>query len=254
MTEGLVFDIKEFALNDGPGIRTTVFMKGCHLRCWWCHNPEGISFYPQYNVSTGKIVGTVYDASSLASKLLQFKDLYLISHGGVTFSGGEPLSQGDFVYDVASILKESAIHLNLDTSGFCSCTEFVKVINIFNLVFFDLKIIDQKKHKLLCGVDNSIILKNLRILSESCIPYHIRIPLIPGITDSEKNLFDIYECITKLPRLPLEIDLLSYNILAGGKYQSYNMKYPLTDLSTSLNDKNISNFISLFSAVNVKLY
>lgn len=123
MTRGLVFDIKEFALNDGPGIRLTIFLKGCPLQCLWCHNPEGISFKPELNLKTNKFVGELWESRDLAQKINSFKDIFDVSKGGVTFSGGEPLSQFEFLWDVCQDL-EPGIHKTIETSGQCSSEFF----------------------------------------------------------------------------------------------------------------------------------
>src|SRR5574344_991330 len=127
MTNGLIFDIKEFAINDGPGIRVTIFMKGCPLSCLWCHNPEGISCDPQFNNKTNCIVGEKYSVGKLVEKIKKYKDVFDLSNGGVTFSGGEPTLQSDFIYEVAKELPE--IHKNLDTSGYCSSDVFKKLLS-----------------------------------------------------------------------------------------------------------------------------
>lgn len=240
MKTGLIFDIKEFAINDGPGIRLTIFMKGCPLRCIWCHNPEGLSEEPQFNNKTKCFVGKEYSVDEIIQKMQKFKDVFDLSNGGVTFSGGEPTMQADFVYDVASKLKN--IHKTLDTSGYCKTDIFKKLLSVFDLVYFDLKIIDENKHIKYTEVSNKVILDNLRILDESQRPYHIRIPLIPDITDTEDNLNAIYNIIMGLNNKPLRVDTLPYNILAGGKYESYNMKYKLENCNTSNNIKYIQEF------------
>ena len=134
------------------------------------------------------------------------------------------------------------IHKTLDTSGFCDNSTFKKLLSVFNLVYFDLKLIDDEEHKKYTGVSNKIILENLQILDESNVPYHIRIPLIPDITDTKKNLDEIKNVILNLKNKPLRIDPLPYNILAGGKYDAYDMKYGLEDLKKNNNLQNIDDF------------
>lgn len=237
MKQGLIFDIKEFAINDGPGIRLTVFMKGCPLRCKWCHNPEGISFSPQYNSKTKKTVGKELTVDKLVQKIRTFKDVYDLSGGGVTFSGGEPTWQPDFLCQVACLLPD--IHKTLDTCGYCDSETFKKLINLFDLIYFDLKLINNEEHKKYTEVSNEQILENLKILSETQIPYHIRIPLIPTVTDTQDNLNAIRDIILSLHNKPQRVDPLPYNICAGGKYPNYFMEYPLKELEKSSN--NISN-------------
>ena len=117
MTTGLIFDIKEFAINDGPGIRLTVFMKGCPLRCAWCHNPEGISPQPQLNRKTGCMVGKEYTVEELARRICKFRDVFDLSGGGVTFSGGEPTRQPEFV-EACALRLNRTLHFDPDKQLF----------------------------------------------------------------------------------------------------------------------------------------
>ena len=139
---GRIFDIQEFAVNDGPGLRVTVFMKGCPLRCKWCHNPEGLSYEPQVNILTGRTVGIDWSADDLIAFLLKYKTAFDVSGGGVTFSGGEATAQFEFVYEVSRRLKVKGIHVNLDTSGYCDEVKFRKLLDVVDLVYFDVKCVD----------------------------------------------------------------------------------------------------------------
>jgi len=224
MTRGIVFDIKEFAVHDGPGIRTTVFLKGCPLRCPWCHNPEGQSSLPQtMRGSAGRrVAGKTYTAEELA-RLLNGQAAILGScEGGITFSGGEPLFQADFVVAVARRLE--GVHRLLQTSGYGAEETFAWVLAQMEMVFFDLKIIDKEAHRRYTGAGNELILQNLDTLSRSEVPYVVRVPLVPGVTDSDENLAAMAEVVGRL-RPPLRIDLLPYNPLTGGKYASAGMAF-----------------------------
>ena len=152
MTTGLIFDIKEFAINDGPGIRLTVFMKGCPLRCAWCHNPEGISPQPQLNRKTGCMVGKEYTVEELARRICKFRDVFDLSGGGVTFSGDEPTRQSEFIE--ACALRLNGIHKTLDTSGFCPSATFRRLLGVFDLVYYDLKLADTAAHQRFTGRNN----------------------------------------------------------------------------------------------------
>lgn len=251
MSKGLIFDIKEFAINDGPGIRVTVFMKGCPLRCLWCHNPEGMNGMPQLNNKTGKITGYEITSEKLAEKINKFKDVFDMSGGGVTFSGGEPTLQSEFVYDTA--MKIKGVHKTLDTSGFCKPEVFQKLLTVFDLIYFDLKIIDEEKHRQFTGVSNADILENLSLLDKSGVPFHIRIPLIPNITDTKENLTNIKNIILNLKSKPLRVDPLPYNILAGGKYENYGMEYPLYNHNKQNNIGNIEQFKKELISNNIKI-
>lgn len=253
MTRGCIFDIKEFALNDGPGIRLTIFLKGCPLHCKWCHNPEGISFDPELNLKTNQFVGNFWEASELARKINSFKDVFDISKGGVTFSGGEPLSQFKFLLEVCQELAPD-IHKTIETSGQCSSETFIKVVNCFDLVFFDLKIINSSMHKKYTGADNKQILTNLFELSKMEIPYHIRIPLIPNITDTKENLKHIEMMLKGLPNKPKQIDMLSYNRFAGGKYPVFGKKFPLKHIENLNQSIYVQDFILNSKEFNVVLF
>lgn len=223
MTCGIVSDIREFTLHDGPGLRTTVFLKGCPLRCSWCHNPEAQRFEPQPIEAAGyrRVVGTRYEPDQLAA-LLNRQASILQEIGGVTFSGGEPLAQAAFLSEV--IDKLEGLHVVLDTSGYAEAAAFERVAAKCDLVYFDLKLIDAELHRRYTGCGNAPILSNLRRLSGMDVPYVVRVPLVPGVTDTSANLAAIARTAQGLPGL-LRVDLLPYNRAAGGKYASLGMTF-----------------------------
>lgn len=237
MQNGLIFDIKEFALNDGPGIRLTVFFKGCPLECIWCHNPEGILEEPELNQKTNQITGKFYSSEELIKHITKFRDVFELSNGGVTFSGGEPTKQHSFLIEVLKGL--SGIHKTLDTCGYCDEPVFKEIIQYIDLVYFDYKLGNPNKHIEYTGKSNDIILKNLQTLSNSKVDYVIRVPLIPKITDTLDNLKELINILENLPNKPLRIDLLPYNKLAGGKYENYGRTYTLSGI-TDNNDENVA--------------
>lgn len=245
---GLVFSVEEFATFDGPGIRMTVFMKGCPLSCSWCHNPEGQSFLPEYlrspngcircgrceSTVDGKTVlteasiaacprslvrrcGTEYETGELCEKLLKNAALLNMNGGGVTFSGGEPLAQADFVFECMQALK-GRLHLALQTSGYVKTSGFARALELSDYFLYDLKLMDPSEHKSFCGVDNELIKKNYAALARSGVPFVTRVPLIPAVTDTEKNLTDIARFMHENGVSYAE--LLPYNKLAGSKYGS----------------------------------
>jgi len=217
MRTGVVFDIKEFAVHDGPGIRTTVFLKGCPLACTWCHNPEGQS--PEAQVIRGaageRVVGRSYTSAELAGLLNAQAEILRSGQGGVTFSGGEPLMQAAFVVEVIDRLDH--LHVLLQTSGYGGAEDFRLVVGRSDLVYYDLKLIDAQAHRRYTGVDNGPILHNLGVLGGMGVPYVIRLPLVPGITDTNENLGAMARTAQRLPGL-IRVDLLPYNRAAGGKY------------------------------------
>lgn len=251
---GIVFDVKEFAVFDGPGIRTTVFMKGCPLRCQWCHNPEGLSAEPQLMVSRAacihcgacakvcahescvscgkcipycrlglrKMAGQRMEADALAAKLLRGRKLMESSGGGVTFSGGEPLMQWTFVREV--IERLDGLHTAVETSGFTSDEIFEEVMERVDLVMMDMKLTDPAMHRHYTGVDNAPILKHADMLCAGNTPFIIRIPLIPGVNDTQEHCAAVAERIQNARRL-VRVELLPYHKTAGAKYGMAGMKY-----------------------------
>ena len=249
---GTVFDIKEMAVHDGPGIRTTVFFKGCPLRCRWCHNPEGLSPVPQMMYKEAKcrqckhclvkcshpacqpfgrcmyacpencleITGRNVDAATLSSELIRSAHFLGDAFGGFTFSGGEPLAQPDFLLTLSEMLH--AYHLCIETSGYADNAIFKSVINKLDYVIMDIKLADCAQHKKYTGAGNEKILKNFETLALSGKPYLIRTPLIPGITDTNENLKEIEKIIgsSRWEKLP-------YNQMAGAKYKMLGMEYAL---------------------------
>lgn len=224
MLSGMVFEIREFAVHDGPGIRTTVFLKGCPLHCSWCHNPEGLSPLPQTIQSAvgPRMVGRSYTSRELAAILCRQAEILRANAGGFTFSGGEPLQQAPFVAEV--IDRMAGNHVLLDTSGFAPGSDFRLVAEKCDLVYFDLKLHDPIAHLRYTGVSNAPILSNLRLLSAMGVPFVIRVPLVPGITDTEENLSGIAELVRGLTGL-IRVDLLPYNRAAGGKYKALGMSF-----------------------------
>lgn len=233
MLTGIIFDIKEFAINDGPGIRLTVFLKGCPLCCKWCHNPEGISGVPQKNMLTGRMVGTAWTVSQLVEHCMRFKDCFDLTNGGVTFSGGEATMQSDFLIASSRALRQQGVHVNLDTCGYCETRIFREIVKHVDLVYYDLKCMLPTSHKQWCGKDNGLILANARLLAESSVPFHIRVPMIPGVVDTPENLALIKGFVKDLPRQPESVDYLQYNKLAAGKYPAYGMKYEYQEVDPS---------------------
>ena len=230
--KGLIFSVKRYAIHDGPGIRVTFFMKGCPLDCWWCHNPEGkatgrvtterIDRVGEQEFRSREIVGMEYTPGEVLAKAERDRVFMEHSGGGVTFSGGEPLFQADFVVAVARRLE--GVHRLLQTAGYGAEETFAWVLEQMDMVFFDLKIIDKEAHRRYTGAGNELILRNLDTLSRSEVPYVVRVPLVPGVTDTGENLAAMAEVVRGL-RPPLRIDLLPYNPVTGGKYAAAGMAF-----------------------------
>lgn len=258
---GVIFDIKECSMHDGPGIRTTVFFKGCPLRCRWCHNPEGLSSKIQLMYKKSKcsgcgrckvkcehkicrqfnrcvyacpndclsVSGRVTDETELARQILKQKDLLQALNGGVTLSGGEPLMQWEFVCSLIERINE--LHVAIQTSGYATEDIYKKVIDRVDFVMQDIKIFDSAEHKKYTGVENGIILKNINYLMNSNKEFVLRVPLIPGITDTEKNLTEISNFVDFH-----RVELLRYNSFAGAKYDMLGMKYGMENAESQDGD------------------
>ena len=251
MMKATIFDIKEFSVRDGEGVRTTVFFKGCPLRCAWCHNPEGLSPLPElYELRDGctdcnlcrvpchhpdcqpygrclhicpknllRSIGKEYGVGELAQKLLAQKSFFDAMGGGVTLSGGEPLLQADFCVALLQELK-GKIHTTIETSGYATKEYFSRVISLCDFVIMDIKLMDDAAHKQYTGVSNAKILSNAKLLMESDMSHLFRTPLIPGITDTAQNLRTIAEFISEE-----RIELLPYNELAPAKYAAVHRTF-----------------------------
>ncbi len=225
MSEGIVFDIKEFAVFDGPGIRTTVFMKGCPLRCRWCHNPEGLSAQPQMLTppeGPPRLCGRRWEAGELALRLKKDRVFFEESGGGVTFSGGEPLRQWPFIRDVIAELE--GIHTAAETSGQVPEELFLEACRRLDLVIFDIKSMDEAVHRRYTGAGNALILRNLRLLCAGDTPFVIRLPLIPGVNDSRGNMEAAAELLLGARRL-VRVEMLPYHQTAGAKYAMAGLVY-----------------------------
>lgn len=272
MTSGIIFDVKEFALHDGGGIRTTVFMKGCPLRCIWCHNPEGLRPTRELFVKSvgclgcglcrrgcsheecrglgrcihicpmGLIdaVGKKVDCDELAARVMKGKSIFDSTGGGVTISGGEPLLQAEFVRELARRLDT---HRLLETSGYADKEVFCETVELFDMIYIDVKLADREEHKKYTGVYNDKILENLRYLQKNSIPHRIRVPLIPDITDTKENLRAIAELAGDSV-----VELLSYNSLAGAKYSSVGMTF--TDKITKTKNADVDTSVFANCIVN----
>lgn len=223
--KGTVFSIEEFAINDGPGIRTTVFLKGCPLRCEWCHNPEGINPGPELMRKKGKAVmcGEIIESGELAAKLLRNERIFRMNKGGVTFTGGEPLMQAGFLTEVLKAIRPR-INCCIETSGYASKKVFAEVIDNLDYILFDCKHCDNESHLRFTQVSNRPILQNLQLLKESGKDFVIRVPLIPGVNDSADNMKALCNLLADAPMLQ-RVELLRYNKVAGAKYGMVNRQY-----------------------------
>lgn len=231
--KGIIFDIKHFAVHDGPGIRTTVFLKGCPLNCWWCHNPESQKPEPEIYQQTRKLddidfsetktLGYTIDSSELIPKITGDKVFHDESSGGVTFSGGEPLLQFNFLSELLEKSKKENIHTAVDTTGYASPKIFRQIAQKADLFLFDLKIIDSELHEKYTGVPTKPIINNLRWLDDNNIDTIIRFPVIPNITNTKENISQILVFLESLQNIN-RIDILPYHNISNAKYKRFKIE------------------------------
>lgn len=291
---GSVFDIQRFSIQDGPGIRTTVFLKGCPLKCLWCSNPESQSSVPEVahrdslcngcgdclkvcapeaisltssdgafkikidrekcnncgkciNVCTAgalKFYGQYMSVDEVFDEVRRDGLFYSNSGGGVTASGGEPLSQADFVAELFHRCKRIGIHTTLDTCGYASVSALEKVLAETDLVLFDLKLMNSRQHRRFTKKDNKVILRNAGLVVAKRVPMIIRIPLIPGVNDLEENLVETARFVSELDN-KLHVHLLPYHRFGESKYKMLDRDYQLTDVK-SPNDEQLQKAVEIF--------
>jgi pyruvate formate lyase activating enzyme len=275
---GKVYDIQGFSVQDGPGIRTTIFMKGCPLRCPWCHSPESQQFHAQLSwismrcvgieecgkcldacskqaIAPGKTIpnpstlepvrhiqinrnicdncgecaavcyrdalymcGADYTVEELLDRVLKDRPFYEQSGGGITISGGEPLSQPDFVHQLLKRLKESGIHTALDTSGYAPYDSIKQVLPYTDLFLYDLKHMNSRQHKIMTGVSNELILENVQKIAKDGGKIQVRIPVIPDFNDSKESFQSIGLFCKSLGDAITVIQMLPYHNMGAMKY------------------------------------
>lgn len=229
-----IFDIKRFAVHDGPGIRVTVFFKGCTMHCSWCHNPEGLNRAIETFQEEKKFDGIVLKQELVVGHIINDTDLlYEIekdrifmeeSGGGVTLSGGEPLLQYEFVELILGELKNLGIHTCIDTSGYVPTDAISAVAKRADLFLYDLKLMDEDQHRYYTGVSNSLILKNLRVLNDQAARIVVRFVLIPGINDDPKHLDQIIAFLKNLNNIRT-VDVLPFHNFARSKYKRFGKPF-----------------------------
>lgn len=226
-----VSDIQHFSVGDGPGIRTTVFLKGCCLRCPWCHNPETISrervtlVYPRAHraITYGRTMTT----AQVAEEVLEDVEFYRESGGGVTISGGEPLLQAEAAAELADLLRNKGVSVLLDTAGCVAWSRFETILPFVDIVYFDWKTSDPVLMREQLGGDLSLIKENLTRLLRVAKETRVRIPLIPGVNTSEETLVAMGEDLRRMGAKTLS--LLPFHRLATGKYEAMGLSYPYRD-------------------------
>ncbi len=243
-------------MHDGPGVRMTVFFKGCAMRCPWCFNPEGREPYPSVFQSdnNGKeiTVGEEYTVDELMTEILEEKNVMSVSGGGVTFSGGEPLFQHRFLGEIIDRCSEEGIHVAVDTSGYCEPKDFLPAVKNADLVLFDLKHTDHTKHLSYTAVSTKHILENLNtLLSDTTIPVWLRIPVIPGFNHSKEEMKKIVAYLSSLSRGIEQVQLIPYQKIAMEKRKQMNWPDPMSGVE-SLKKRAIQPYVRMFKKAGYK--
>lgn len=297
MKKGLIFNIQRYSLHDGPGIRTTIFFKGCPLSCSWCQNPEGIKLsidlfrYPRKCIACSscldncpqgaislngmgplinrglcnlclkcaencpaeaiKAAGREVTVDYLTGIVLRDRIVYEESGGGVTISGGEPLHQAEFLVNLLKTLKKDHIHTVVETSGHAPWEAVKNVSEWTDLIYYDLKFADNLESIKYTGVPNTLIVDNLRRLTENGSNIKIRIPLIPTINDNPENLHRLAGFLNDLDIS--EIELLSYHKLGLDKYRSLDLHCSVSDIEAPTN-KELDQAISELEKYAINVY
>lgn len=297
-SKALVFDIKRFAVHDGYGLRTTIFFKGCWLRCKWCQNPEGLSpkkrpiyfskscihcqrclqyshdgqmtyqnnrpyFSLDYKGNFDNLIkvcpsGAIrydceeYDIEELMQKIKE-DQVFFRDDGGVTFSGGEPLMQGEFLVEILKRCKKDGIHTAIETTMYASLDYIKRILPYLDLIYIDLKVFDEMKHQQLTGVSSKIIKQHIQYIleSEHRDKVIIRTPLIPTMSATDKNITDISRFLVSIDP-EVKYELLNYNPLASSKYELVDLEYGVDKHYKMFDKKQMQHFYNIVYASGIK--
>ena len=294
-TSGLIFNIQRFSIHDGPGIRTTVFFKGCSLQCFWCHNPEGrharpeLQFFPERCISCREclsncpnnchrvkdnyhlfirehcqacgvcaescyanaleLTGRTMTVDQVMDEILRDRLFYETSKGGVTLSGGEPVLQSGFAFELLKACKDADLHTAIETCGNYDWNKLEKLLPFIDLIMMDIKHIDPVAHRTVCGDTNDRILANARRLVLTDKPIIFRTPIVPTVNDTSEEISSIVKFIRNLVELrikcsngknkisEIQLEFLPFHRLAGDKYRSLGMEYLAKDLNPPAKEK-----------------
>lgn len=281
--KGTIFDIQRFCLDDGPGIRTTVFLKGCMLRCAWCHNPESLSakvqlaYYDNKCVKCGTcravcphgvhsftesgehqvdhsacvacgqcvkacpadalaLLGRTAEAADVIEQVMKDEAYYRHSGGGVTFSGGEPTMQYEFLKELLQLAKERGLHTCMETNGTLDPARMKALLPYLDLVLLDYKMTDEAMHKQYIGIGRAPVLRTFALLAEENQPVVLRAPIIPGLNDNEEHFAAIRALKAKYPNIQ-RAQVMPYHTIGKGKYGEIGLPYSLASLKDATEEQ-----------------
>lgn len=235
----IVLDIQRASLHDGPGLRTTVFLKGCPLRCQWCHNPESIDPNP-VTVTTAKgepkTYGQRITVADVMAIIIKDKAFYQNSGGGLTISGGEPMLAFAFTHALATTARREGIHVALDTTGFGNANQWRQMLDVVDLFLFDYKATGETLHRELTGFPAAPLLQSLRFLSDHGANIILRCPIIPGLNDTTEHFAAIRQ-LRQTHAGIIDVNLMPYHDVARYKYDELQQPYPLANTSIPTPDQ-----------------
>ena len=288
-----IFNIQKFSTHDGDGVRTTIFFKGCPLRCMWCHNPESQHYYKELifhhhkctacgrcvakckqganSIVDGKIVfdrskctacgvctdwcitearelaGMEYTVDALVKEAMKDKIFYEQSGGGVTLSGGEVMASQhmDYVEEVCRKLHENGVSVFIDTSGYTDYENLKRILPYVDVFLYDIKVMDPEDHKKYIGVDNSLILENLKKLSDEGAGLYIRLPIIQQVNATDEHIESVIHFLKENNIHARQVNLLPYHDIGKGKYASLDMEYHDDEMSVPVSEL-MEHFKSMF--------
>ena len=295
--KGIIFDIQKFSLHDGPGIRTTVFLKGCSLHCFWCQNPEGLhstqelQYIESHCISCGicfsvcsvgahtirdgihevdrdkctlcgecvkscpakalQFTAREMEAKAIVEQVLEDKIYYDTSGGGITLSGGEPLVQADFSSEILRLCKLNGIHTAIETAFNVEWSEAEKILPYLDLIMVDIKAVDTERHIQGTGVNNKRILENIQRVAKQDIPLIVRVPLIPGVNDSDEEISKIAHFVEGFSNL-CYLELVPFHRLGESKYCSIGL-IPKTEHLPYIQHERLNEIRSLLLNLNIKV-
>lgn len=247
--KGRIFDIQRYSIHDGPGIRTVVFLKGCFLRCKWCCNPESQSYDIQTMrvVGKDKIIGRDVTVEEVLDEVLKDRSYYFRSGGGITLSGGEVLFQPDFTRSLLKACKENGLHTAIESTSFANFEIIQSILPYIDLYLMDIKHVDDIKHKAHTGQSNKMILENAKRIADSGMHLVIRVPVIPGFNDTEKEIRGIADFTQSLGTVH-ELHLLPYHRLGQDKYEGLDRDYTLKGIEPLAEEK-LQNLLQVVSDI-----
>jgi pyruvate formate lyase activating enzyme len=259
--KGLIFSIKRYAIHDGPGIRVTFFLKGCPLDCWWCHNPEGktsghltiprIDMIGEREFTTEEQVGIEYSPEEIVQRAERDRVFMDHSGGGVTFSGGEPLLQHEFLHETLTLMKREGFHTAVDTSGYAPPEVLRSLMPVTDLFLYDLKHLDTEVHEKYTGVPNERIISNLDMLLDSGAELMLRIPVIPGVTAGSAYMEKLRLFIESRKSTAIrEINLLPYHKTGSSKYRRFNIPDRMASVS-QVSNGHLDEYIDLLTPLGI---